>query len=48
MKKLVIIFGTRPEAIKMAPVVVALKKEFEVLVCVTTQHREMLYQVLEL
>jgi len=44
------VFGTRPEAIKMAPVVNPLKdtKEFESLVCVTAQHREMLDQVLEL
>jgi UDP-N-acetylglucosamine 2-epimerase (non-hydrolysing) len=47
--KILIIFGTRPEAIKMAPLVHALKKlpeEFEVLVCVTAQHREMLDQAL--
>jgi UDP-N-acetylglucosamine 2-epimerase (non-hydrolysing) len=45
-----LVFGTRPEAIKMAPLVHALKKypnEFEALVCVTAQHREMLDQVLE-
>jgi UDP-N-acetylglucosamine 2-epimerase (non-hydrolysing) len=45
------IFGTRPEAIKMAPVVRALKARpelFDVRVCVTAQHREMLDQVLEL
>ena len=45
------VFGTRPEAIKMAPVVLALKanpKHFEVTVCVTGQHREMLDQVLEI
>lgn len=49
-KKIMVIFGTRPEAIKMAPVILELKnkKEFEVLVCVTAQHREMLDQVLEL
>lgn len=44
-------FGTRPEAIKMAPLVKALQKEsdrFRTLVCVTGQHREMLDQVLEL
>jgi UDP-N-acetylglucosamine 2-epimerase (non-hydrolysing) len=48
MKKLLVIFGTRPEAIKMAPVIVALKKKkyFEVRVCVTAQHRKMLDQVL--
>lgn len=44
------IFGTRPEAIKMAPVVLALKENpnFETLVCVTAQHRQMLDQVLTL
>lgn len=44
------VFGTRPEAIKMAPLVLALDKDsrFESVVCVTAQHREMLDQVLEL
>ena len=48
MKKVLIVFGTRPEAIKMAPVVNAFKKstDFETRVCVTAQHREMLDQVL--
>ncbi|WP_354622653.1 non-hydrolyzing UDP-N-acetylglucosamine 2-epimerase [Psychromonas sp. MME2] len=48
--KVLTIFGTRPEAIKMAPLVDALSKdtEFESKVCVTAQHREMLDQVLEL
>ncbi len=48
--KVLIVFGTRPEAIKMAPVVHALG-EIEVIeakVCVTAQHREMLDQVLDL
>jgi UDP-N-acetylglucosamine 2-epimerase (non-hydrolysing) len=48
--RVITIFGTRPEAIKMAPVVKELasrKESFESLVCVTTQHREMLRQVLE-
>lgn len=47
--KVLIVFGTRPEAIKMAPLVNALKKEslFEVKVCVTAQHRMMLDQVLD-
>lgn len=47
--KILLCFGTRPEAIKMAPVYHALKvqKGFEVLVCVTAQHREMLDQVLD-
>ena len=50
MKKVMIVFGTRPEAIKMAPVVKALEAapELETVVCVTAQHREMLDQVLEL
>lgn len=49
-KKIMVIFGTRPEAIKMAPVVLGLKKDscFKTLVCVTGQHREMLDQVLSL
>lgn len=50
MKKILVIFGTRPEAIKMAPVVAELKKKprlFEVRICVTGQHREMLDQVLK-
>ncbi len=49
-KKLLFIFGTRPEAIKMAPLVKAFKSEseFESLVCVTAQHRDMLDQVLHL
>lgn len=49
MKKILIIFGTRPEAIKMAPLVKAFKKEnsfFETKVCVTAQHRQMLDQAL--
>jgi UDP-N-acetylglucosamine 2-epimerase (non-hydrolysing) len=48
--KVLSVFGTRPEAIKMAPVVIGLKKAegIEVKVCVTAQHREMLDQVLSL
>jgi len=49
--KLLFVFGTRPEAIKMAPLVLEFKNnsaEFETLVCVTGQHREMLDQVLQL
>ena len=49
--KVLIVFGTRPEAIKMAPLVKAFQKystRFETRVCVTAQHREMLDQVLEL
>jgi len=49
-KKILLVFGTRPEAIKMAPLVHALHADnrFESKVCVTAQHREMLDQVLEL
>jgi len=50
MKKILIVFGTRPEAIKMAPLVKEFKKHldvFETKVCVTAQHREMLDQVLD-
>ena len=50
MKKILIVFGTRPEAIKMAPLVKEFKKnslEFDTKVCVTAQHREMLDQVLD-
>ena len=48
MKKVMLVFGTRPEAIKMCPLVKELKgrKEIETIVCVTGQHREMLEQVL--
>src|SRR5690625_843098 len=50
MKKIMTIFGTRPEAIKMAPLVLALKNdpELEPIVVVTAQHREMLDQVLKI
>ena len=51
MKKIMLVFGTRPEAIKMAPLVKAFqqrKQDFETVVCVTGQHREMLDQVLEI
>jgi UDP-N-acetylglucosamine 2-epimerase (non-hydrolysing) len=47
-KKVLIVFGTRPEAIKMVPVVKTLKNRMDVQVCVTAQHREMLDQVLDL
>ena len=49
MKKVMLVFGTRPEAIKMAPLVKEFQKyteEFDTIVCVTGQHREMLDQVL--
>jgi UDP-N-acetylglucosamine 2-epimerase (non-hydrolysing) len=46
--KLLFVFGTRPEAIKMAPVVIEMKKnDFDISVCVTAQHRKMLDQVLD-
>ncbi|AVN23618.1 MULTISPECIES: non-hydrolyzing UDP-N-acetylglucosamine 2-epimerase [Acinetobacter] len=51
MKKILIVFGTRPEAIKMAPLVKEFQKNinsFETKVCVTAQHRQMLDQVLEI
>lgn len=51
MKKVMLIFGTRPEAIKMCPLVKEFQKhtdEFETIVCVTGQHREMLDQVLKI
>ena len=50
-KKILLTFGTRPEAIKMAPLVKELQEKkdcFEILVCVTGQHREMLDQVLHI
>lgn len=50
MKKVLLVFGTRPEAIKMAPLVKAFQEDtthFETKVCVTAQHRQMLDQVLE-
>ena len=49
-KKVMLVFGTRPEAIKMAPLYHALRRhgdDFETLVCVTAQHRQMLDQVLQ-
>jgi UDP-N-acetylglucosamine 2-epimerase (non-hydrolysing) len=51
MKKIMLVFGTRPEAIKMAPLVKEFQKKnesFETIVCVTGQHREMLDQVLNI
>ena len=49
-KKILLVFGTRPEAIKMVPLIKALKrdKNFDAKVCVTAQHREMLDQVLKI
>src|SRR5699024_8557541 len=48
MKKVMVVFGTRPEAIKMCPLVKELevRKNLETVVCVTGQHKEMLEQVL--
>lgn len=51
MKKILLVFGTRPEAIKMAPLVKKLQsmpEDFQTIVCVTGQHREMLDQVLQI
>jgi len=51
MKKIMLVFGTRPEAIKMAPLVKEFQKypdKFETICCVTGQHREMLDQVLNI
>ena len=51
MKKIMLVFGTRPEAIKMAPLVKEFQKnsqDFKTIVCVTGQHREMLDQVLQI
>lgn len=50
MKKVMVVFGTRPEAIKMAPLCLAFREcvDFETIVCVTAQHREMLDQVLSI
>ena len=51
MHKILIIFGTRPEAIKLAPLIVKLKADsskLKAITCVTAQHREMLDQVLKL
>ena len=51
MKRIMLVFGTRPEAIKMCPLVKEFQKypgDFETLVCVTGQHREMLDQVLRI
>jgi UDP-N-acetylglucosamine 2-epimerase (non-hydrolysing) len=51
MKKIMLVFGTRPEAIKMAPLVKEFEKyteDFKTIVCVTGQHRQMLDQVLQL
>jgi len=51
MKKILFVFGTRPEAIKLAPLIIGMKQreeEFSSCVCVTSQHKDMLEQVLDL
>ena len=50
MKKVMIVFGTRPEAIKMCPLVKEMEKSplLETVVCVSGQHREMLRQVMDI
>ncbi|MDC1401145.1 UDP-N-acetylglucosamine 2-epimerase (non-hydrolyzing) [Gammaproteobacteria bacterium] len=50
MKNILVAFGTRPEAIKMAPLILKMKKDpsFDLKVCITAQHREMLDQVLKI
>ena len=51
MKTVMLVFGTRPEAIKMCPLVKEFQKypnDFKIVVCVTGQHREMLDQVLKI
>ena len=51
MKKVMLVFGTRPEAIKMCPLALEFLKHkdiFQTIICVTAQHREMLDQVLEI
>ena len=50
LKKILVVFGTRPEAIKMAPVIIELSKikNLNTRICVSGQHREMLDQVLEI
>ena len=49
MKKIMLVFGTRPDAVKMCPLVLELKRRegFEVKVCLTGQHREMLDSVMD-
>ena len=46
LMNLLVVFGTRPEAIKLAPLILKLRQQFKVKICVTGQHREMLDQVL--
>ena len=46
LMNLLVVFGTRPEAIKLAPLILKIRQQFKVKICVTGQHREMLDQVL--
>jgi UDP-N-acetylglucosamine 2-epimerase (non-hydrolysing) len=46
LMKVMFVFGTRPEAIKLAPIILEAKKHFDTIVCVSEQHKEMLYQVI--
>jgi UDP-N-acetylglucosamine 2-epimerase (non-hydrolysing) len=46
LMKVMFVFGTRPEAIKLAPIILEAKKYFDTVVCVSEQHKEMLYQVI--
>ena len=48
LMNLLVVFGTRPEAIKLAPLILKLRQQFQVKICVTGQHREMLDQVLNI
>ena len=48
LMNLLVVFGTRPEAIKLAPLILKLRQQFKVKICVTGQHREMLDQVLRI
>ena len=50
MKKILFVFGTRPEAIKLAPLINQFKtdKDFKIIVCLTAQHREMLDQIINI
>ena len=48
LMNLLVVFGTRPEAIKLAPLILKLRQRFKVKICVTGQHREMLDQVLRI
>ena len=47
LMNLLVILGTRPEAIKLAPLILKLRQRFKVKICVTGQHREMLKEVVD-